>query len=89
MQIGFQSRIEMVPSCIIAILDPEPDNPDIYRYRFVNNHPFLDRMRIEFIHTEQENTHITSSSRFFWAGGSCSILDTIYRLRGAYDREGE
>ena len=78
----------MLPECILAILDADPDVPDVYKLRFSNNHSFLQRLRVEFYHTQQDNDHIATTTQFFWNGDDAPIRDTIYRLRDAYDQEG-
>ena len=79
----------MVPDCIYSILEPVPGHDDVFKYKFSNNHPFLERMRVEIFHTQQPNDHIASTTRFFWADGDGSpILEKIFRLRDAYDEEG-
>ena len=77
----------MVPDCIISILEPD-SVPDVYKFKFSNNHPFLEQMRVEFYHTENDNRHVSTTTRFFWNGPDAPILDKIYRLRDAYDDEG-
>ena len=79
----------MVPDCIYSILEPLPDHDDIFRFKFSNSHPFLERMRVEIYHSQQPNEHIASTTRFFWGDGhDGGILDKIFRLRDAYDEDG-
>ena len=71
----------------MAILE-EDSVSGVYKIKFPNNHPFLERLRVEFYHTEQNNGHVSTTTRFFWSGPDAPISDTVYRLKGAYDKDG-
>ena len=79
----------MVPESILSILDSDPNVPDVYKFKFSNNHRFLERLRVEFFHTKQPNEHVVTTTRFFWDGDDAPILDSVFRLRNAYDQEGD
>ena len=81
----------MVPDSILSILENDPDIADVYRFKFPNNHAFIERMKLEFYHTEAENLHITTTTRFYWSepdNQTASIVDDIFRLYDAYDDDG-
>ena len=81
----------MVPDSILSILENEPDTADVYRFKFHNNHAFIERLKLEFYHTartEADNAHITTTSRFYWGGPESQIVNDIFRLYDAYDDDG-
>ena len=78
----------MVPQCILRILEQDPEIPDVYSFKFTHNHPILENLRVEFVHTEKSEDYISTASRFFWKNSNSTVLNKVYRLKNAYDPEG-
>ena len=79
----------MIPDNVYSILKKDDNDPDdVYTFKFPNNHPYLSNSAIELIH-RKSNGRVVSSMRFYWVGKFPRIPPGIFRLKGAYDHDGE
>ena len=75
----------MIPPAVKALLNQHPnDPPDTFRVKEHKNHPFLQKIKLEFASNENENS---AKTYVHWIDPP-SVSTKIFRIQHAYDEDG-
>ena len=82
--------LKMLPENMKDILlQKEGDPPDFFRFKYHNNHPYLESVGLECVNTSNENGYITTKTLVHWLDERPKTRLESVRLEGAYDSEGQ